>query len=395
MISPQQAEHIIANCHLKLKPETVNIEAALHRTLAEDLYADFDLPPFDRVMMDGIAIACSAIEQGITSFVLEGIQRAGEPQKQLQHTHHALEVMTGAVCPQGADTIIPYEQLTITDGVAYVHEHPTTIGKNIHPRAKDKKSGDSLARKGLRIGPAEIGIAASIGKAELLVNALPRIAICSTGDELVPISEVPLPHQIRRSNVYALQSLVRAQGINSDLAHLPDDAHALTVALEKLTQQYDILLLSGGVSKGKFDLIPDVLQSIGVECLFHRIAQKPGKPMWFGHSARCVVFAFPGNPVSTMVCATRYFVPWLKRELSAVLPPIEVTTNKPVAGHPTLSLFEPVTLATKDSDMCAILAEHHGSGDFSALAGTDGFIEIPANKDQKETGSRFRFYPFT
>jgi molybdopterin molybdotransferase len=346
-------------------------------------------------MMDGIAIAFNAIEQGITSFVLEGIQRAGEPQKQLQHAHHALEVMTGAVCPQGTDTVIPYEQLTITDGIAQVLECPAASGKNIHARAKDKKVGNCLARKGLRIGPAEIGIAASIGKAELLVNALPRVAICSTGDELVPITEVPLPHQIRRSNVYALQSLVRAQGMNSDLAHLPDDEHALTVALEKLTAQYDILLLSGGVSKGKFDLIPEVLQSIGVECLFHRIAQKPGKPMWFGHSARCVVFAFPGNPVSTMVCAARYFVPWLKRELSVFIPPIEVTANKPVAGHPTLSLFEPVTLTMKDSGMCAIIAEHHGSGDFSALAGTDGFIEIPANKDQKETGSRFRFYPFT
>jgi molybdopterin molybdotransferase len=392
MISPQQAEHIIANCHLKLKPETVSIEAALHRTLAEDLYADFDLPPFDRVMMDGIAITFNAIEQGITSFVLEGIQRAGEPQKQLQNTHHALEVMTGAVCPQGADTIIPYEQLTITDGVAYVHEHPTTIGKNIHPRAKDKKSGDSLARKGLRIGPAEIGIAASIGKAELLVNALPRIAICSTGDELVPISEVPLPHQIRRSNVYALQSLVRAQGMNSDLTHLPDDVHTLTVALEKLTQQYDILLLSGGVSKGKFDLIPDVLQSIGVECLFHRIAQKPGKPMWFGQNARCVVFAFPGNPVSTLACAARYLLPWIQSQQGLFISQW-VEVNEQITLLEKLTQFIPVRYSTDRQTSTLAIITNQGSGDFSALSGACGFIEVPRGSDVNGAFNRFRFFP--
>jgi len=392
MISPQQAEHIIANCHLKLNTETVSIEAALHRTLAEDLYADFDLPPFNRVMMDGIAIAYSAIEQGITSFVLEGIQRAGEPQKQLQHTHHALEVMTGAVCPQGADTIIPYEQLTITDGVALVHEQPTTIGKNIHPRAKDKKVGDCLARKGLRIGPAEIGIAASIGKAELLVNALPRVAICSTGDELVPIKEVPLPHQIRRSNVYALQSLVLAQGMNSDLAHLPDDVHALTVALEKLTAQYDILLLSGGVSKGKFDLIPEVLESIGVACLFHRIAQKPGKPMWFGHNARCVVFAFPGNPVSTLACAARYLLPWIQSQQGLSISQW-VEVDEEITLQEKLTQFIPVRYATDRQTSTLSIIRNQGSGDFSALSGTCGFIEVPRGSDVNGAFNRFRFFP--
>jgi len=392
MISPQQAEHIIANCHLKVKPETVSIEAALHRTLAEDLYADFDLPPFDRVMMDGIAIAYSAIEQGIASFVLEGIQRAGEPQKQLKHPHHALEVMTGAVCPQGADTIIPYEQLTITDGVAYVHEHPNTIGKNIHPRAKDKKAGDCLARKGVRIGPSEIGIAASIGKAELLVNALPRIAICSTGDELVSITEVPLPHQIRRSNVYALQSLVRAQGMNSDLAHLPDDAQALTVALEKLTAQYDILLLSGGVSKGKFDLIPEVLQSIGVACLFHRIAQKPGKPMWFGQNARCVVFAFPGNPVSTLACAARYLLPWIQSQQGFFISQW-VEVNEEITLLEKLTQFIPVRYSTDGQTSTLAIIPNQGSGDFSALSGACGFIEVPRGSDVNGAFNRFRFFP--
>lgn len=393
MISPQQAQEIIAQSTLKPSSELVRLENALNRVLAEDLIADCDLPPFNRVMMDGIAVAFSAIEEGISSFALEGIQRAGESQKALQHPNHALEVMTGSVCPQGTDTVIPYEQLTISDGIAHVLEHPTAPGKNIHVRAKDKHAGDCLARKGMRIGPAEIGIAASIGKSELLVDVLPRIAICSTGDELVSITEVPLPHQIRRSNVYALQALVSTLGLNSDLAHLPDDAQLLTIALEKLTEQYDILLLSGGVSKGKFDLIPDILQTVGVDCLFHRIAQKPGKPMWFGHNTRCTVFALPGNPVSTMVCAARYFLPWLKHELSIPFSELQLITNRSVAMHPTLTLFEPVRLTFVDGNPLGQLIEHHGSGDFSALAGADGFIEIAPQVEQKETGRNFRFYP--
>ena len=392
MISPQQAEHIIANCRLKLEPETVRIEAALHRTLAEDLYADHDLPPFNRVMMDGIAIAFRAIEQGITSFELEGIQRAGEPQKQLRHAHHALEVMTGAVCPQGADTVIPYEQLTITDGIAQVLELPTALGKNIHPRAKDQQVGDCLTCKGVRIGSAEIGIAASIGKAELLVSALPRVAICSTGDELVSITEVPLPHQIRRSNVYALQALMRAQGIHSDLAHLPDDAHALTVALEKLTAQYDIILLSGGVSKGKFDLIPEVLESIGVACLFHRIAQKPGKPMWFGHNARCVVFAFPGNPVSTLACAARYLLPWIQSQQGLSISQC-VEVNEEITLLEKLTQFIPVRFVTDGQQSKLAIIRNQGSGDFSALSGACGFIEVPRGSDVNGAFNRFRFFP--
>jgi molybdopterin molybdotransferase len=395
MISPQQAQEIIAHCTLKLNSESVSLEHALNRVLAEDLITDHDLPPFDRVMMDGIAVAFNAIEAGLSSFTLEGIQRAGEPQKQLQNANHALEVMTGTVCPLGADTVIPYEHLTITNGIAHVHEVPTKKGKNIHHRAADKTAGDCLASAGLRIGPAEIGIAASIGKTEIQVQCLPRIAICSTGDELVPITDIPLAHQIRRSNVYALQALTQTQGIKSDILHLPDDAQALTLELEKLIRAYDIILLSGGVSKGKFDLIPDVLESLGVDCLFHRIAQKPGKPMWFGRNARCVVFAFPGNPVSTMACAARYFLPWLKRELSIPLQSIQVLPSKPINAHASLTLFEPVKLELNESGIVAHPAAHNGSGDFSALAGANGFMEIPPENDSKKKGSRFRFYPLS
>jgi molybdopterin molybdotransferase len=302
--------------------------------------------------------------------------------------------MTGAVCPQGADTVIPYEQLTITDGVALLHEMPAKRGKNIHRRASDKVIGDCLASAGLRISPAEIGIASSIGKTELLVQRLPRVVICSTGDELVPITNVPLSHQIRRSNVYALQAMMHAQGIECELMHLADNHHTLTIALEQAIKSNDVVLLSGGVSKGKFDLIPDVLQSIGANCLFHRIAQKPGKPMWFGRSAHCIVFAFPGNPLSTMACASRYLLPWLKREMGLPVGTLSVAASD-VTSHTSLTLFDPVMLNATEQGSTASIIKHQGSGDFSALAGAHGFIEIPSELDSKKTGSRFRFYPLS
>jgi molybdopterin molybdotransferase len=395
MINPQHAHDSIAKCKLHAEVEVLPIEHAMRRTLAEDLFADHDLPPFHRVMMDGIAVAYSAIEAGVTMFALEGIQRAGATQQSLLNERNALEVMTGAVCPAGTDTVIPYEHVTIENGIAHVHQLPEKAGKHIHPRGSDKRSGDRLVSAGAQLGPAEIGIAASIGKVHLSVRKHPRVLICSTGDELVPIHEMPQPHQIRRSNVYALQGMLNGLGILSALLHVPDERTTMITALESALKSHDIILFSGGVSKGKFDLLPDVMDALGVECLFHRIAQKPGKPMWFGHNTRCTVFAFPGNPVSTMVCAARYLLPWLKREMNITQAVTEVTIEQSLQPHATLTLFEPVRIIAANTGISGLLLPHHGSGDFSALAGADGIIEIPAGGPKTETGSRFRYYPFT
>ena len=392
MITPKQAQAIIMSKSLQLATVTVSINDALNRVLAEDLFADFDLPPFDRVMMDGIAVRYAALEDGERHFGVVGMQRAGAPQQSMPEGINCLEVMTGAVCPLQADTVIPYEHIEISNGIAQVMEVPHSIGKNIHRRASDKCQGDLLLEAGARLGVSEIGIAASIGKSKLHVIRNPSVLICSTGDELVDIDATPQAHQIRRSNVHALRALVSAQGWVCDTMHLADDASQLKQSLSQALEQYDVILLSGGVSKGKFDLIPEVLAALGVEQHFHRIAQKPGKPMWFGSTAKTVVFAFPGNPVSTLVCAARYLMPWIQSHQGRCIPQwVEVKDE--ITLLEKLTQFIPVCYRIDEQSVSIALMRNQGSGDFSALSGACGFIEVPASADVIGAFNSFRFFP--
>lgn len=390
MITPSKAEALIQSTSLQLGSETVALSETLNRMLAEDLLADTNLPPFDRVMMDGIALRFADIEKGIRSFPIEGVQRAGQAALTLIHEGTCFEIMTGAVCSNACDTVVPYEHIRIENGVAHIDILPGAKGKNIHMQGSDKQTGALLVEAGNIISPAEIGIAASIGKSTLSVRRLPRVLICSTGDELIDISATPLPHQIRRSNVYALLALIKSQGIEADSIHLADDKPQLLIELEKALDTYDVLILSGGVSKGKFDLIPEVLSELGVETIFHTIAQRPGKPMWFGTSPKSVVFALPGNPVSTLACAARYVLPWLKKQLG--LNPMEhrAYVQDTIAQHEKLTLFLPVRSIPAASILQAQVLRNQGSGDFSGLSGMTGFIEVtPTDHSPAE----FRYFP--
>ena len=190
----------------------------------------------------------------------------------------------------------------------------------------------------------------------------------------------------------ALQALLLAQGYTAELCHLPDEAQALTTGLQKLADSNDILLLSGGVSKGKFDLVPEVLQSLGIDCLFHRVAQKPGKPMWFGRSEKCIVFAFPGNPVSTLACAARYLLPWIQSQ-QGIYHTQWVEVNEEIKLLEKLTQFIPVRCATDGAYSALEIIRNQGSGDFSALTGASGFIEVPSETDVEGPLSRFRFFP--
>ena len=389
MITPTQAEALIQRTSLQLGVETVALSESLNRMLAEDLQADTDLPPFDRVMMDGIALRYADIEKGIRSFPIQGVQRAGQAALTLIDEGTCFEIMTGAVCSIACDTVVPYEHIRIEDGVAHIDILPVAKGKNIHKQGSDKKAGALLVAAGSIVTPAEIGIAASIGKSTLSVQRLPRILICSTGDELIDISGTPLPHQIRRSNVYALQALIKSVGIEADSIHLADEKNILLEALEKALNSYDVLILSGGVSKGKFDLIPEVLTALGVDTIFHTIAQRPGKPMWFGTSPRTTVFALPGNPVSTLACAARYVLPWLKAQMGIESMDILIPSQETIVPHEKLTLFSPVRVSANLS-LQAHLIRNQGSGDFSGLSGMTGFIEVEPGT---ESPSHFRYFP--
>ncbi len=397
MIEVSEATQIILDHFVEFPVVKIPIQKSPGRILREEVKTDTDFPPFDRVMMDGIAINFKSFQEGRREFKIQGVQAAGMAAQMLNNPHDCLEAMTGAVLPQGCDTVVQYEFLEINkdNNTAKIVNEEVIQFKNVHHKGKDKKEGDVLLTSGKKISAPEVAILASVGKQEITVSKLPRVAIISTGDELVDIDAKPLPHQIRRSNVYALQAELFQIGVKGTLFHLKDNKEALLKELATILDQHDVLLLSGGVSMGKFDYLPEVFEKLGVEKKFHKIKQKPGKPFWFGVKAEKRIFAFPGNPVSTFMCFHRYFKPWLEKSLGetktegqfAVLSEdINIKTN--------VTFFMQVNLvSTKNGVLEARPRMGKGSGDHANLLESDGFLELSGRNEYKK-GMVFPFISF-
>ncbi|GAB2461603.1 molybdopterin molybdenumtransferase MoeA [Hymenobacter qilianensis] len=395
MISVAEAERLVLTTVRPLPAETVPLLAATGRVLRQDLTADRDFPPFNRVAMDGIALVFEAVAGGQITFPIETIQFAGAPPQPLQNPQAAVEIMTGAVLPPGTDTVVRYEDVTFqeVDGqrTVTIQGLPERAGHNVHARAADRHQGDLLVPAGTRLGPAEIAVAATIGAATVLVTRLARLAIVSTGDELVDVAEQPLPHQIRRSNAAMLQAAAQAAGATTEAFHFIDDQDVLRQGLPQLLREFDAVVLSGGVSKGQADFLPGVLRELGVEQIFHEVEQRPGKPFWFGQQpGGAVVFALPGNPVSTFVNYYRYVQPWLRACQSPEMPPApaavaELVTD--VSFRPRLTHFLPVRLEmAPDGRLLAHPQRAGGSGDLASLLHCDGFLELPAEQTEFPAG---------
>jgi molybdopterin molybdotransferase len=395
MISVQQASAIILSHLYKPSFETVHIQQAVGKVLAETITADRDLPPFHRVTMDGIAIRFETWKQGKRKFLIESIQAAGEPQKKLIDAENAIEVMTGAMLPAGTDTVIRYEDLAMESPYVTIVNDQIELSQSVHRQGQDAKKDQVLLSPGIVLSPAEIALLASVGKTEVQVYGHPKTAIVASGDELVEIQQAPLPHQIRRSNTYAIEAAMHAMGWKGEQFHLPDEKVVLKNALEEMISEFDVIILSGGVSQGKFDFIPAVMEEIGVKKVFHQVSQRPGKPFWFGVSASGkVVFALPGNPVSTFMCFYRYIKPWLLKSTG-----IEVKTNlailaKDFSFPPKLTYFLQVGVQNEDGKMMAYPDAGGGSGDFANLKKIDGFLELPMERSEFKAGEAFPFIPF-
>ena len=377
---------------LDLGDETVVLSKSTGRILSEDIKADRDFPPFNRSTKDGIVIAFSAIEKGITRFKIEGILSAGMPQQSLSTDTNCFEIMTGAVLPEQADTIVMYEQTEIKDGWATITSTPNK-GQNIHRQGSDEQKGAILLKKGTSITAAVIGVLASVGKKEVSVKKLPKICVVSTGNELVEIHQIPLPHQIRKSNSLSLAAALEKIKITPKPLHIADDKDVIEKELEKAFLEFDVMMLSGGVSKGKFDFIPDALANLGIEKIFHRVAQRPGKPFWFGiqKERKKVVFSFPGNPVSTFANYHVYFLPWLKKSLGQEVEKQSVILGEAIQPHPSLTLFVQVSTQWKDGKLIAKTIKGNGSGDLVSLALADGFIRVPQGNDKIVQGAVFDY----
>lgn len=394
MITVSEATAIILSHSIETGVEEVSIQEACGRVLKETVRADRDFPPFDRVSMDGIAITFNAWKSGTRTFTIESIQAAGQQQKQLANTQACMEVMTGAMMPLGTDTVVPYENVSIHDGKATITTEKIERGENIHWQGVDARMNDELLVSGIKISPAEVALMAAVGKKKIQVAAFPKTAIISTGDELIPVDLIPLPYQIRRSNSYALQAALRELGCTADQFHLPDQPEMLEAEVKKILQHYSLIIFSGGVSKGKYDYIPQTLERNGIQKRFHQVSQRPGKPLWFGTSAKHVVFALPGNPVSTYICFYRYIKPWLMKSLGVETQPQQVVLAQNFSFKPALTYFLQVKVKNEMSQLKAYPDAGGGSGDFANLKEVDGFIELPAEVTDFKAGQVFRYYPF-
>lgn len=387
MMTVSEADQILREKIKPFNPITCPIGDAQGRALHEDVVADRDQPPFHRVTMDGIAIDFAAWEAGQRQFKIQGTQAAGQPPLALARSEDGcIEIMTGAMLPDGCNCVIPYEDVTIDGDTAIISAD--TPGQavqrmqNIHERGSDCQKGQVLIKKGTTLHSPQISIAASVGYAQLQVNDKPRIAIITTGDELVDVGDPVEPYQIRRSNGYAIQSVLKLRDeFETSLHHVADDRDHLTTLLTQALADHDAIILSGGVSRGKFDYVPETLEKVGVTEHFHRVKQRPGKPLWFGtHESGKPVFGLPGNPVSSLVCFRRYILPQLYRAMGFP-PPVKeiVILRNRFDFDPPLTLFLPVkVIISIDGNRMATPLPTNTSGDFITLAESDGFIELPA-----------------
>ncbi|HYL72349.1 MAG TPA: molybdopterin molybdotransferase MoeA [Candidatus Dormibacteraeota bacterium] len=397
MLTPAEADALIGQ-HLQCLPiESLPLAQCAGGVLRENIYAERDQPPFDRVAMDGVALDSQAVAAGRRSFRVQATQAAGDPPLTLAASGACIDVMTGAVLPVGCDSVVPVEELTVKEGEAALSAAARAEPwQNVHRRGSDTRQGTLLVTAGTRLHAPEVAIAAAAGMPRIRVSSQPMLAVISTGNELVEPGEPVLAHQVRRSNAYAIVSALREHGFQRVADdHLLDDAEELRERLRFHLETHDVLVLSGGVSMGKFDLVPQVLEELGVHAIFHKVAQRPGKPLWFGVApSGAAVFGLPGNPVSTLVCLRRYVLPALFSSLGQTPVAAErLALGAEVTISPPLTHFLPVRLEADDwGRPWAMPAPTNGSGDFTALAGTDGFVELPPGPNTYKKGFVTRLY---
>ncbi|GGG88624.1 molybdopterin molybdotransferase MoeA [Edaphobacter dinghuensis] len=377
----------------KLETETEPLLHCLGRVLAEPVTADRDQPPFDRSTRDGFALR--AADTGTLKVI--GQIRAGERWSgQPLEPGNAIEIMTGAPVPAGADAVAMIEHVELQgDSLRLAEGRPLTSGENIVPRGSEARAGDMVIARGTAIAAAEIALAASCGLSGLFVYRRPRVAIVATGDELVELDETPGDQQIRNSNSYALAALAAEAG--AEAVRLPI-ARDRRDDLEKIilkARSSDLLLLSGGVSMGKYDLVEEVLHTMNAEFFFTGVKMQPGKPVVFGRLPASggfpaqYFFGLPGNPVSTQVTFHCFVAPMLRVMAGAIASPprfAQATLAEDVAGKPGLTRVLPSHLTYDRVSPQVRIVAWQGSGDLAANARANCYVVLPADKERFAVG---------
>jgi molybdopterin molybdotransferase len=374
-------------------PQPISLLDSLGMVLADPVYADRDQPPFPRSTRDGFACRAADFAAGLPLTVV-GLIRAGEIGPIAISAGQAVEIMTGAPVPGGADCVVMVEHVQ-RDGntVNLAHGRSIASGENIVPRGAEAKAGEVIVPRGTRISAAQVAAAAACGAAQLNVFARPRVAIVATGDELVEVDQQPLVHQIRNSNSYSLAAQILAAGAQPVRLPIARDERGDLEAIIRRALQADLLLLSGGVSMGKYDLVEEVLLDLGAEFFFTGALIQPGKPVVFGRlvleDRQIYFFGLPGNPVSTMVTFSLFVEPLLGAlcgDLSRGPRFAQARLASDVHVKTGLTRFLPASMRSVSTDVTVAPVTWQGSGDIAGTSRSNCFLVVPPDRPHLAAG---------
>lgn len=390
----EDARHIVERHATGIKPtmvETVGLLEADGRVLAETLLADRDFPPFPRSTRDGYAIRSTDLAHPPAQFRLVAEIKAGASTKDSNisiGTGEAARIMTGAPVPKGADAVVMVEYTEERGGMIHITRSVTT-GENVVPTGSEAQQGSTLASKGALLTEAAIAIAASIGKVQLQVYARPTIAVLATGDEIVDVRLQPQPNQIRNSNSYSLGSQIKSAGAKPVLLPVaPDEPQRLRELIEDGLRS-DLLLLAGGVSMGKYDLVENVLMDLGAEFFFTGARIQPGKPIVFGRVRGKYFFGLPGNPVSTMVTFDLFARPVIEALSGRTPHPmqfVQARLKSEIKTKTGLTRFLPAILSGEFAATDVELVRWQGSGDIASTARANCYLVVPPDRETISSG---------
>jgi molybdopterin molybdotransferase len=398
MLSFEDARQLVitqTKTHATTRPAlTLPVSDALGYILAQEVRSDREYPPFDRSTRDGYAVHANEAQQR-ASLRCIGEIKAGDTVSEPLATGSCVQIMTGAAIPPGADAVVMIE-FTRREDDTVTFDRPAQHGQNFVPRGSEARAGDLALSPGLRLGFAELAVAAQVGTTMLRCHKKPRVAILSTGDEVVPINETPGPFHIRNSNTVSLSAQIRlAGGEPVPLVNALDRADDLSAKIQQGLRE-DILVLSGGVSMGKYDLVEPVLKGLGAEFFFDAVALRPGKPTAFGRCGNTWLFGLPGNPVSTMVTFQLFVIPAIDIVNGAAarpLPLFQATLAEPVQEKPGLTHFLPSRLEWHGQNPQVRMLPWQGSGDISALTRASCFLVVPADRPDISAGEKVSVLP--
>jgi molybdopterin molybdotransferase len=346
----------------------------LGMTLADAAVSDIDAPPFDKAMMDGFAVRAADMPLNASLRIVGEVLAGHVPTKTLAFGE-ALRIATGAGIPEGANAVVMVERTEVSGDRVLIRESPTK-GQNIQRRGVEFRRGETVVPAGARLRPEEIGLLAATGHARVRVHPRPEVAMLPTGDEIVAVDQTPGPGHIRNSNAAMLiAQIARAGGLPTDLGIVRDDRDLLRERIESRFEG-DILVLSGGVSAGRADFVPEVLAELGFDILFHKVRLKPGKPLLFGRRGRALVFGLPGNPVSSLVCFELFVRPAIERMRNRLPGPryVDAALAEDVTYRTDRPTYHPARL-TIEAGRCVVRpVPWLGSPDLRGVAAGNAFL---------------------